>query len=48
MTRMADVGMIFVRCRAGISHSPQEYVTPDDALLGAQVMYQAARRLGSP
>jgi allantoate deiminase len=46
MTRMADVGMIFVRCRAGISHSPQEYVTPDDAFLGAQAMYQTARRLG--
>ena len=46
MTRMADVGMIFVRCRAGVSHSPQEYVTPDDAFLGAQVMYQTARQLG--
>jgi allantoate deiminase len=46
MIRMADVGMIFVRCRAGVSHSPQEYVTPDDAFLGAQVMYQTARQLG--
>jgi allantoate deiminase len=46
MTRVADVGMIFVRCREGISHSPQEYVTPDDAFLGAQVMVQTALQLG--
>jgi len=46
MTAVADVGMIFVRCRAGISHSPEEYVTPDDVFVGARVMYEAALRLG--
>jgi allantoate deiminase len=46
MTRLADVGMIFVRCRDGVSHSPVEYVTPRDAFLGARVMYEAALRLG--
>jgi allantoate deiminase len=45
LTRLADVGMIFVRCRAGISHAPEEYVTSDDVLLGAQVMYQATLQL---
>ena len=45
LTRLADVGMIFLRCRAGISHAPDEYVAPDDVLLGAQVMYQATRQL---
>lgn len=46
MTQLADVGMIFVRCREGVSHSPNEYVTPEDAYLGARVMYEAALRLG--
>ena len=41
MTGLAEVGMIFVRCREGISHSPAESVTPEDAFLGAQVMYEA-------
>ncbi len=38
--------VVFVRCREGISHAPEEYVTSDNVLLGAQVMYQAARQLG--
>jgi allantoate deiminase len=45
MTQLADVGMIFVRCRDGISHSPAEYVTPEDAWLGAQVLYEATVQL---
>jgi len=46
MTQLADVGMIFVRCREGISHSPAEYVTPQDAFLGAQVLHEAVVQLG--
>lgn len=46
LTQLADVGMIFVRCRDGISHSPAEYVTPEDAFLGAQVLYEATVQLG--
>jgi allantoate deiminase len=46
MTAVADVGMFFVRCRDGVSHSPEEYVTPDDAFLGAWVMYETVLRLG--
>jgi allantoate deiminase len=45
MTALADVGMIFVRCREGISHSPEEYVTPEDVFLGAKVLYQTALQL---
>lgn len=30
MINLTDIGMIFVRCRAGISHSPLEHVTPAD------------------
>lgn len=45
MAKLTDAGMIFVRCRDGISHSPAEYVAPEDALVGAQVMYQATLNL---
>ena len=30
MINLTDIGMIFVRCRAGISHNPLEYVEPED------------------
>ncbi|KAL4576820.1 hypothetical protein LXL04_012920 [Taraxacum kok-saghyz] len=30
MSRLTKVGMLFVRCRGGISHSPEEYVLEDD------------------
>ncbi len=35
---IADIGMIFVRCRGGISHHPDEHVTVDDAATGASVL----------
>ena len=30
MARVTDAGMVFVRCRDGRSHTPEEYVSPDD------------------
>jgi len=30
MVNLADIGMMFVRCRAGISHNPLEFVERDD------------------
>jgi allantoate deiminase len=38
MIDIADVGMIFVRCRGGISHHPDEHVEPADADAGARVL----------
>src|SRR4029079_827434 len=38
MIDIADVGMIFVRCRGGISHHPDEHVELADADAGARVM----------
>jgi allantoate deiminase len=38
MIDIADVGMIFVRCRGGISHHPDEHVDKADADLGARVL----------
>jgi allantoate deiminase len=38
MIDIADVGMIFVRCRGGISHHPDEHVDLADADTGARVL----------
>ena len=35
---IADIGMIFVRCRSGLSHHPDEHVTVEDADIGARVL----------
>jgi allantoate deiminase len=38
MIDIADVAMVFVRCRGGISHHPDEHVEPADADAGARVL----------
>ncbi|KWV51799.1 Zn-dependent hydrolase [Bradyrhizobium macuxiense] len=38
MVDIADIGMIFVRCRDGISHNPAEHVELVDAETGARVL----------
>jgi allantoate deiminase len=30
MARLCPIGMLFVRCRGGISHNPMEYASPHD------------------
>lgn len=35
---IADIGMIFVRCRGGLSHHPDEHVELDDTEVGARVL----------
>lgn len=38
MVDIADIGMLFVRCRGGISHHPDEHVDVVDADAGARVL----------
>jgi allantoate deiminase len=38
MIDIADVGMVFVRCRGGVSHHPDEHVDVADAEAGARVL----------
>lgn len=38
MARLAPMGMIFIPSRAGISHAPTEYSTPQDIANGANVL----------
>ena len=37
--------MVFVPCKDGISHAPEEDADPSDAALGAEIMLNAIRRL---
>ena len=38
MVHLTDIGMIFVRCRAGISHNPLEFVTQTDVGLSVEAL----------
>ncbi len=46
MAAITDVGMIFVRCAGGISHSPEESITAEDARAGARLLRQVVERIG--
>jgi allantoate deiminase len=35
---IADIAMLFVRCRGGVSHHPDEHVEMSDADAGARVL----------
>lgn len=39
MSYACDYGMIFVRCKDGISHNPAEYASYDDLAIGTDIMY---------
>ena len=45
MAAIADTGMIFVRCAAGISHHPAESITVDDAQAGFETLCRLVRDL---
>jgi hydantoinase/carbamoylase family amidase len=47
MVKLTDIGMIFVRCRAGISHNPLEYVTPDDMGLATEALIRTIEALAA-
>ena len=44
MARIAPSCMLFVRCRDGISHHPDEFVSPEDIRVALQVMVQSLIR----
>jgi len=41
MARLAPAAMVFVPCRGGLSHNEAEYVEPQQAVAGAQVLCDA-------
>jgi N-carbamoyl-L-amino-acid hydrolase len=40
IARIAPIGMIFGPSKAGISHSPREYTSPEQVASGAEVLYR--------
>lgn len=45
MAQVTDSGMLFVPCRDGRSHTPEEYVTPDDVASGIAALANALLEL---
>lgn len=45
MSYVCDYGMIFVRCKDGISHNPKEFSTFEDISLGTELLYRTAVKL---
>ena len=38
MARLAPAGMIFIPCRQGVSHNPDEYASPEDIMAGIDIL----------
>lgn len=47
MADLCDIGMLFVRCREGVSHHPNEAINPEDLTAALQVLTHACQRLAS-
>jgi N-carbamoyl-L-amino-acid hydrolase len=47
IARIAPIAMIFVPCRNGVSHRPEEYAAPADIVRGTQVLASALAKLAS-
>jgi N-carbamoyl-L-amino-acid hydrolase len=47
MAKVAPIAMIFIPCRGGVSHRPDEYAKPEDIALGARVLAASLGRLAS-
>ncbi|WP_085523164.1 M20 family metallo-hydrolase [Tuberibacillus sp. Marseille-P3662] len=45
LSQVCDYGMIFVRCKDGISHNPAEYASYQDIAEGVELMYRTAVRI---
>ena len=47
MARVAPMAMIFIPCRDGVSHRPDEYATPEDIAAGTRVLAYTLAKLAS-
>lgn len=45
LAQVAPIGMIFIPCRAGVSHKPDEYAEPADIANGTRVLAETLGRL---
>lgn len=47
MARIVPIAMIFIPCRNGVSHRPDEYAAPADIVLGTRVLAETLAKLAS-
>jgi N-carbamoyl-L-amino-acid hydrolase len=47
MARLAPTAMLFIPCRGGVSHRPDEYASPGDIARGAAVLADALAQLSA-
>jgi ureidoglycolate amidohydrolase len=47
MSRIAPTGMLFIPCRGGVSHRPDEYASPEHITNGVRALAEALRLLAS-
>jgi N-carbamoyl-L-amino-acid hydrolase len=47
LSRIAPTGMLFIPCRNGYSHRPDEYAAPEDIARGALVLAESLAKLCS-
>lgn len=45
LSYVCDYGMIFVRCKDGISHNPQELASYEDIAFGTELLYKTVLRM---
>lgn len=45
MARLTPTGMIFIPCRQGISHNPDEYASPEDIAAGVDILTETLYEL---
>ncbi len=48
IAQLCPIGMLFVRCRGGISHHPDEPVSPEDAQLAIEILADTLKHLTPP
>ncbi|WP_428030131.1 allantoate amidohydrolase [Ancylobacter sp.] len=48
MSQLCPVGMLFVRCKGGISHNPAEYASPEDMGMAAAALIRFIERFQLP
>jgi allantoate deiminase len=44
MAAIVDIGMLFIRCKGGISHTPDESIAPEDVKIGIRVLLRFIRQ----
>jgi len=47
MAQVAPIAMLFIPCRNGVSHRPDEYAALDDIVLGSRILALALARLAA-